>query len=112
MLLLGASTPIVDWSAIWKICLVTLIAGAGIVVVFGFLLLGLRIANSSGTDGTQAGTSRFTGYALSLVCGVVVVGVIALGLVAMIDKPSSSPAKPKKSAAVMIAPGHQPRSAA
>ena len=40
------ATPIVDWSAIWKICLVTLAAGAGTVVIFGFMLLGLKLANT------------------------------------------------------------------
>ena len=40
-----------------------LVAGVGIVVVFGFLLLGLKIANSPKTDGTQAARSRLTGFA-------------------------------------------------
>ena len=38
----------------------TLIAGAGVVVVFGFLLLGLKFADARGTDGTQ-GTTAHTG---------------------------------------------------
>jgi hypothetical protein len=45
------ATPIVDWNAMWKIFLVVLIAGTGTVVAFGFLLLGLKLANRLGTDG-------------------------------------------------------------
>ncbi len=107
MFVLGS--PIVDWSAIWKIWLVALIAGAGVVIVFGFLLLGLKFANAPRTDGTQGTTARVTGFAVSLVCGVLVIGVIALGIIAMIDKPPSPKSKPKKAAAVLTAPtGRQP----
>ena len=42
MLIFG--DPIIDWSAIWKIVVVALIGGCGIVVVYGFLLLGLKYA--------------------------------------------------------------------
>ena len=83
MFVLGASSPIVDWSAIWKICLVTLVAGGGVVVVYGFLLLGLKIANSPKTDGTQATRSRVTGFFLAFVCGVIVFGVVVVGIYAI-----------------------------
>ena len=102
------ATPIVDWSAMWKICLVALAAGAGVVVFFGFMLLGLRFAqgpptHGAGADGRQSAASRSTpsagarlgGFTLSLVCGLVCVGVIAVGVYAMTKKPSSKPAKPK-----------------
>lgn len=79
------ATPIVQWSAIWKICLVALAAGAGTVVVFGFLLLGLKFADSTATGGAGRGP-RVGGYALSLVCGVVCIGIIAIGIYAMTQK--------------------------
>jgi quinol-cytochrome oxidoreductase complex cytochrome b subunit len=97
------ASPIVDWSAMWKICVVALAAGAGVVVVFGFLLLGLKIANRPGTDGTQGTGSRLTGYSVSAVCGVIVIGVVVVGIYAMTKKPSSKPAKPK---AALIVPAH------
>ena len=97
------ASPIIDWNAMWKICVVALAAGAGVVVVFGFLLLGLKIANRPGTDGTRGTGSRLTGYALSAVCGVIVIGVIVVGIYAMTQKPSSKPAKPK--AALVIPAG-------
>ena len=61
------ATPIVDWSAMWKICLVALAAGAGVVVFFGFLLLGLKFAqgpakgvsnDAAAGDAQSGGTER------------------------------------------------------
>jgi hypothetical protein len=80
------ASPLVDWSAIWKISLVALAAGAGTVVIFGFLLLGLKFANPATTDSTQAGGSRLGGYALSALCGVVCIGIIVIGVYAMTQK--------------------------
>jgi hypothetical protein len=99
------ATPIVDWSAMWKICLVALAAGAGVVVAFGFLLLGLKLAN-----GARTGGSRLGGYTLSALCGVLCLGVIAVGVYAMTKKPKSKPAKPKSAAALVIpaAPAGRP----
>lgn len=86
------ATPIVDWSAMWKIFLVALAAGAGVVIAFGFLLLGVKIANLSGTH--NAG-SRLPGLTLAAVCGALCIGVVVVGVYAMTKKPSSKPAKTK-----------------
>lgn len=94
------ATPIIDWNAMWKICLVALVAGAGVVVAFGFLLLGLKLANRSGSAG---GGSRVGGYALSAVCGVLCLGVVVVGVYAMTKKPKSKPVKPKAAALVIHA---------
>lgn len=88
----------------WKICLVTLAAGAGVVVVFGFLLLGLKFANRPAADGTQSTGSRLGGFTLSLVCGLFCIGVIAVGIYAMTKKPSSKPAKPKSALVIPAGP--------
>ena len=80
--------PIVDWNAMWKIGLVVLVAGTGTVVAFGFVLLGLKLANRLGTvdsDGTQA---RPAGYLLALACALICVGIVAIGVYAMVNKPS------------------------
>ena len=64
MLIFG--DPIIDWSAIWKIVVVALIGGCGIVVVYGFLLLGLKYAGVGGDSGaTQTERSRVVGYAIA-----------------------------------------------
>ena len=97
------ATPIVDWNAMWKIFVVALAAGAGVVVAFGFLLLGVRVANRSGSAGS--GGSRLGGYALAGVCGILVVGVVVIGIYAMTKKPSSKPAKPKAKSALVV-PAH------
>jgi hypothetical protein len=76
--------PIIDGSALWKIIVVALIGGVGIVVVFGFLLLGLKLADTS--DGAHGESTKLTGYVLSAICGAVVVGVIVLGIYAMTQK--------------------------
>jgi len=117
------ASPIVDWNAMWKIFLVALAAGAGVVVMFGFVLLGLKFsqgptphdaeraaAEGSDTAGTKppSAGARLGGVALSLVCGLVCVGVVVIGVYAMTKKPSSKPAKPK--AALVIPAG--PRSVA
>ena len=91
------ASAIVDWNAMWKIFLVALAAGAGVVVMFGFVLLGVKIANRPG------GGSRVGGYALSSVCGVLCLGVIVVGVYAMTKKPKSKPAKPKAAALVIPA---------
>jgi hypothetical protein len=97
------ATPIIDWSAMWKICLVALAAGAGVVIFFGFLLLGLRLAqgpakgasDSAGTDQPPSAGARLGGFTLALLCGLICIGVVAIGVYAMTQKPSSKPAKPK-----------------
>jgi hypothetical protein len=113
------ATPIVNWDAMWKIFLVALGAGAGTVVRFGFMLLGLKVSQGpathgphkagadgtqsaatdgtqrAGADGTPSAGARLGGFTLSLVCGLLVVGIVAVGVYAMTQKPSSKPAKPK-----------------
>jgi hypothetical protein len=87
MLLFG--DPIVDWSAILKVVIAALVGGCGIVIVFGFLLLGLKFAGVGDTSGgTHTESSRMTGYTLAALCGIVVIGVIVLGIYAIIQKPS------------------------
>jgi hypothetical protein len=97
------ATPIVDWNAMWKIFVVALAAGAGVVIAFGFLLLGVKIANRSGSAGS--GGSRLGGYTLAGVCGVLCLGVVVIGVYAMTKKPSSKRAKPKAKSALIV-PAH------
>lgn len=91
------ATAIVDWNAMWKIFVVALAAGAGVVVVFGFLLLGVKISN-------RPGGSRVAGLSLSVVCGVIVIGVVVIGVYAMTKKPSSKPAKTAKTKSALVIP--------
>jgi hypothetical protein len=101
------ATPLVKWSAVGKILLAGLIGGAGVVVVFGFLLLGLSRARRAGNRGM-----RMTDYALSGLCGLLVLAAVTAGIYAMVNKPASSKSKPKKSAATLVVPDRQTRSIA
>ncbi len=86
MLIFG--DPIVDWSAILKIVIAGLIGGAGIVIVYGFLLLGLKFATGP-EDANGSGVAsgpKAVGYALAAICAILVVGVIVLGIYAMTQK--------------------------
>jgi hypothetical protein len=110
------ATPLVDWDAMWKIVLVALAAGAGVVIMFGFVLLGLKFSQGPATAGTGgagangtagAGSAhipsagaRLGGFALALVCGLICIGVVAIGVYAMTQKKSSKPAKPKSALVV------------
>jgi heme/copper-type cytochrome/quinol oxidase subunit 2 len=104
MFALAASTAIVDWNAMWKIFLVVLIAGTGTVVVFGFLLLGLKAAGRLGPKEASGEGPRTGGYLLAGACAVVCIGVVVLGVYAMAKKPSSKPAKPKSALVIPAGP--------
>ena len=85
MLIFG--DPIIDWSAILKIVIAALIGGSGIVIVYGFLLLGVKYAGLGDDTGqTHTDTSKVVGYAIVGVCAILVVGVIVLGIYAMTQK--------------------------
>src|SRR5215469_14884088 len=94
--MLVLASPYINWSALWKIALASLIGGAGVVIVFGFLLLGVKIANNA-----KSGGREWAGYALSGVCGLFCIAVVGAGIYAILNKPASKkPAKPTKSALV------------
>ncbi len=91
------ASDLINWNALGKIVLAALIGGAGVVIVFGFLLYGVKIANNA-----KSGGREWAGYALAGVCGLICVAAVVVGIYAMAKKPSSKPAK--KSAAALIAP--------
>jgi hypothetical protein len=93
------ASPYINWSALWKIVVAALVGGAGVVIVFGFLLFGVKIATNA-----KSGGREWMGYALAGVCGLFCVAVIGAGLYAILNKPSSKKPAPKKTAAVLIAP--------
>ena len=81
------ASPIVDWSAIWKIFLVVLAAGVGTVVIFGFLLLGLKVRRYA-LHRRRPG-QRIAGRRLGSrgpVRSGSVIGIIVLGIYAMTQK--------------------------
>jgi uncharacterized membrane protein len=89
-----SATALINWNELGKIGLTALVAGTGVVIVFGLLLLGI----SRGKTATRPFTRRGL-YTLSGICGVLVVAVAAVGIYAMTQKPSSAPPKPRAAAA-------------
>ena len=82
--MLIVATAYINWNALWKIALAALVGGAGVVIVFGFLLVGVKIANNA-----KSGGREWAGYALAGVCGLFCVAVIVAGIYAMTNKPKS-----------------------
>jgi hypothetical protein len=52
------ASEFINWSALWKIVLAAFVGGVGVVVVFGFLLYGVKIANSAKSGGPRVGGLR------------------------------------------------------
>jgi hypothetical protein len=72
----------VDVEALWKVLLVGLAGGVGLVALFAVGLVGL-----SARTGSNAGSSaRTVGLAVAVVCFAIVVAGAALGLYVMLKK--------------------------
>lgn len=79
--MLALATPVIDGSALWKIILVSLVAGAGSAIAFGFALLGLARAQDAENGGV-----KLLNYTLFAVCALYVLAAIVFGLYAMLHK--------------------------
>ncbi len=88
------ATALIEWHELWRIVVAALIGGTGVVMLFGLLLLGV----SRGRTATRP-AARYSLYALSGLCGVLIVAVAAVGVYAMTQKPSSVKPAPKPATA-------------
>ncbi len=95
MVLLAA--PLVKWDDVLKILLAGLIGAVGVVVVYGFLLLAVSRARSTTREST-----RIIDYAIAGLCGVLCVGAVAVGIIAIIHKPKSSSSSSKGKAKIAL----------
>lgn len=93
------ASALIKWSALWKIIVVALIGGAGVVIAFGILLIGLKWARRPG-----GGATRLGGYSLAAICGAFCLAAVVLGIHAMAHKPKSKPAKPATKSALIAQP--------
>ena len=92
------ATSLLNWNALEKIFIVALIGGAGVVLAFGMLLIGLKRATRA-----KSGRAKFGGVTLAGLSALFCVATVVVGIMAMADKPSSK--KPvKKTAAALIHP--------
>ncbi|MGA2929919.1 MAG: hypothetical protein ABSG43_28815 [Solirubrobacteraceae bacterium] len=106
--MLTAATALVNTSALWKIVLAAFAGGAGVVIAFGLLLLGLSRASK-----TRNPVRRAADYALSGVTGAFCVAAVVIGVYAMAKKPATAKPKPKPTATALFLPaGTRHRAAA
>jgi hypothetical protein len=80
--------PLIDWTALWHIVVVSLAFGSGLALGFGLLLLGL----SRGEDGKRR-IEKAGGFLLAGLCGVACVVAIGVGVYVMCNPPKSKPDK-------------------
>jgi hypothetical protein len=82
------AATLINWTELWKIVLAALIGGTGVAIVFGLLLLGISRGRTAAAPATRVVLYTFSGL-----CAIFVVGVAAVGIYAMTQKPS--PANPR-----------------
>ena len=80
--MLGIAAPIVVLSALWKIIVASLVGGAGVAIVFGFVVLGVERAQNQ--DG--GGGARVMNYSIAAVAAAFCLFAVAIGVYAMTQK--------------------------
>jgi hypothetical protein len=80
--MIALASPIVVWSAIWKILVASLVGGAGVAIVFGFVILGAERAQRVG-ESTGAKTLN---YSIAALAGAFCIFAVVVGVVAMTKK--------------------------
>jgi hypothetical protein len=81
MSVLAASSGYVDWSSMWKILVISIVAGAGMVTVFS---IGMVALSASGylrgeTDGASVGRHVLP-LVVCVICGLIVVAGVVYGI--------------------------------
>lgn len=79
--MLALASPVVVWSAIWKIVVASLVGGAGVAIVFGFVVLGVERAQRP-----EAGAARVLNYGIATIAGAFCLFAVAIGVYAMTKK--------------------------
>jgi hypothetical protein len=100
------ATSLVNWSALQKIIVVALIGGAGVVLAFGLLLIGVKWATRA-----KSGRAKFGGLTLAGLGALFCIATVVIGIVAMADKPSSKKPAKKPAAALIHRPSSSGRAA-
>jgi preprotein translocase subunit SecG len=80
--MLGLASPIVVWSAIWKIVVASLVGGAGVAIVFGFVIFGTERAQRVG----EGGGGKALNYSIALVAAAFCIFAVVIGIYAMTKK--------------------------
>jgi hypothetical protein len=80
------ASTVINTSALWKILLAALIGGGGVVIAMGLALVSLEHASA-----IDSRAVRMAYRGLAGICGVCCIGVVAVGIYAMTQKPSAKP---------------------
>jgi hypothetical protein len=80
--MLGMATPIIVVSALWKIIVASLVGGAGVAIVFGFVVMGVE----RGTNAEAGGTTRAVNFTMAAVAGAFCILAVVVGIYAMTQK--------------------------
>ncbi len=101
--LIKATTPVVQWTPLWHIILVSVAAGCGLALAFGFILLGVE-----GVQVAKTSAMKIGGYGLGLVATLFCLAAIGLGVYAMVNPSKSKPLKvvPSSSPSALVATPH------
>ncbi|MFL5862165.1 MAG: hypothetical protein ACJ780_15525 [Solirubrobacteraceae bacterium] len=89
------ASSMIDWNALGRITLAAFVAGGGVVLAFGLMLLGLERARAA-----KSRHLRLAHTAMAGACGVCCLGVLLIGIYAMTEKPPPKHASKPKSAAL------------
>lgn len=81
--MLSFASPLVVWSAIWKIVVASLVGGAGVAIVFGFVVLGVERAQNAPAG---SGSARVVNYSIAAVAGAFCIFAVVIGIYAMTRK--------------------------
>jgi hypothetical protein len=93
--LLPASTPVINWTDLWHIVVVSVAAGAGLAIAFGLILLAWEYISEGRSEGIKLG-----GGVLGLVATAACVLAIVAGVYAMTHPAKSKPQKVEKTSLV------------
>ncbi|HEU5416060.1 MAG TPA: hypothetical protein VFV41_00110 [Streptosporangiaceae bacterium] len=82
--------PWVDWTALWQIVVLGLIAGAGLPALFAIGLRALRLsggrrAQAAGADAAAVAGGSVVGVAAAAVCFAVVLAAVGWGIYAIVS---------------------------
>jgi hypothetical protein len=80
--MIALASPIVVWSAIWKILVASLAGGAGVAIVFGFVILGTERAQQAG-EGTSG---KALNYSIAFISAAFCILAVVVGVYAMTKK--------------------------
>lgn len=70
--------PLIDLHALWQILLAGLAGGVGVVIAFGFVILGRTRYETSTTGATRAGYVALTTVAAAFCLAALVLGFVAM----------------------------------